>query len=874
MAPVLDDKQESNDGQEHSIQLYSDITAEWVSGDPESLAEWSTTKTESSTIHKAARQSLSSMQEIGSLAEDTTVYYAFPLSNDTTYQTGDSGVVRSEFQTNGSSVVWAIGLVRDPVISLSSTSGNNNRSSYFWTAYNTVSDAIDFFLGDFSNPKQRAIGLDNKIVSDARQISDNYADLVTLAARQALAVDITVSKDRQGQWNTSDVMSFMRDMGNSRRVNPVDIIYASFPAYLYFNATWAGYFLEPLLRYQQSLQYTKIYAAPDLGSSYPNAAGNTNPSIFGAIEDTGNMLIMGWAHARFSGDGSSISRYYDLYKKWADYLVSVTLCPNGYTDADGLSNTNMTNLAIKGIIAIKAMSEISQALGRSQDSEIYSSTAKSYVEQWQIAAGSTGHLLSTYGSAADSSSWSLVYNLFADKLLGTELVDSSVSTRENATFTQDTWYSHEADTYWTMFAAGASNDTTPWPRGHVFITGSTSPKPDRLRWGQFIYPSNAGAIAGGVTGGFAVLILLFYGVLRHRRHQRRKQEDTNDQPSTRTGASSNSRTCLILALGIDRVKDNQVRILDQQQQHLCHPINHQVWSGTGYLPQIVMVRSNFGVRWRTYGERSTRFGREGFMSLRQNTHNLLYLSICSSATPLCCGIDDKCPTLAPARLPFLANVWPSCQSYAFSHSICNDHHVFIKLETAEMGIRSPTPPWTTSLMSFTRQFTKSSLPPTPSQPPPTKPAYDLASNAYVPGYVGLNIKHNDHMNVIIHALLHISPLRDALLLSPSNSKSGTELTRRFSALAKEHWNPRHGSKPRSSHEFLQEMNRASGGKFRLEQQGDPVGFLLLNRLHKDLGGTKKKNSSIIFSTFQAQLRVDTWFLETETQSHASISTGK
>ncbi|KAK0199055.1 hypothetical protein F5146DRAFT_118290 [Armillaria mellea] len=183
------------------------------------------------------------------------------------------------------------------------------------------------------------------------------------------------------------------------------------------------------------------------------------------------MLIMGWAHARFSGDGLSISRYYDLYKKWADYLVSVTLSPNGYTDADGLSNTNMTNLAIKGIIAIKAMSEISQALGRSEDAATYSSTAKLYVDQWQIAAGSTGHLLSTYGATADLPTWSLVYNLFADKLLGTELVDSSIYSN------QDTFYSHEADnsgvygiqydssateakSHWTMFIAGASNDTT------------------------------------------------------------------------------------------------------------------------------------------------------------------------------------------------------------------------------------------------------------------------------------------------------------------------------------------------------------------------------------------------------------------------------
>ncbi|KAK0246464.1 DUF1793-domain-containing protein [Armillaria nabsnona] len=627
---------ESNDGQEHSIQLYSDITAEWISGDAASLAEWSTTKTDYSTIHQAARQSPPSMQEIDSLAEDATVYYAFPQGNDTTYETGAAPVVRGNFTTNGtlfntvdtkfraisdefvvfghavnlnnitsttSSVVWAIGLVRDPVISLYSTSANNSRSSYFWTAYNTVSDAVDFFLSDFSNAKQRAIDLDNKIMSDAGQISDNYADLVTLAARQALAVDITVSKDSQGQWNTSDVMTFMRDVGNSRRVNPVEILYAAFPAYLYFNTTWAGYLLQPLLRYQQSSQYTKTYAAPDLGSSYPSAAGNKNPSIFGAIEDSGNMLIMGWAHARFSGDGSSISRYYDLYKKWADYLVSSTLSPNGYTDADGLSNTNMTNLAIKGIIAIKAMSEISQALGRSQDAETYSSTAKSYVDQWQIAAGSTGHLLSTYGATADSSSWSLVYNLFADKLLGTELVDSSIYSN------QDTFYAHEADTsgvygiqydssvtneaksHWTMFTAGASNDTTVRdtlislvhtkagsnvsagvfpltynPSNGTSIIGQASPgqgamfslmalrlqnqnvsggngssgPPPNNDQPSSSSPSNTGAIAGGVVGGLAVLIVLVFGFFMIRRRQRQKQEDTNEQRSA--WSSSTRRT--------------------------------------------------------------------------------------------------------------------------------------------------------------------------------------------------------------------------------------------------------------------------------------------------------------------------------------------
>ncbi|KAI3622033.1 u4 tri-snrnp-associated protein 2 [Moniliophthora roreri] len=142
---------------------------------------------------------------------------------------------------------------------------------------------------------------------------------------------------------------------------------------------------------------------------------------------------------------------------------------------------------------------------------------------------------------------------------------------------------------------------------------------------------------------------------------------------------------------------------------------------------------------------------------------------------------------------------------------------------------------------------------------PTKLSYDLTQKAYLPGYVGLNnIKRNDHMNVVIHSLLHVPPLRDYLLLSKFEGKE-PELLKRFAGLAKKVWNPRLFKSQVSPHEFLQEVNRASAGKFRLEQQGDPIEFLgwLLNHLHKDMGGTKKRNSSIMFSTFQGDVRVET-----------------
>lgn len=50
---------------------------------------------------------------------------------------------------------------------------------------------------------------------------------------------------------------------HDRRVNPVETIYASFPAFLYLNTSLAGNLLESLLEVQAAND--KSYAAPDLG---------------------------------------------------------------------------------------------------------------------------------------------------------------------------------------------------------------------------------------------------------------------------------------------------------------------------------------------------------------------------------------------------------------------------------------------------------------------------------------------------------------------------------------------------------------------------------------------------------------------------------
>ena len=64
----------------------------------------------------------------------------------------------------------------------------------------------------------------------------------------------------------------------------------------------------------------------------------------------------------------------------------------------------------------------------------------------------------------------------------------------------------------------------------------------------------------------------------------------------------------------------------------------------------------------------------------------------------------------------------------------------------------------------------------------------------------------------------------------------------------------------SPHEFMQQVMAASSKRFTIEKKSDPVEFLswLLNTIHSDLTGGKRKRPSIISKCFQvlaAQIRL-------------------
>ncbi|KAH9020439.1 hypothetical protein EDB85DRAFT_1872502 [Lactarius pseudohatsudake] len=456
---------ESLDGTAHAMQVYSDLNLGWSSGITQFALGYPTAETVAIDGH--FNYAILPQPEWG------TLYYGMQSVSGhgaiciLPLIVGDSGNIsevpasRDLFRLNGvlgnldqihdtahdyDSTVFAISrdlgtiqATQDPVISVIGYDVNlvinytdlsgatQKRKLLYQDKYGGKGDILADFISDFANASSRAQELELKILQRASPISGPLWDLVSLATAQVYgSFHLTYGIDADGDLNKSDVMAFMRNIGgsNTNRVNAVETLYSAFPAFMYIDPGLGGLFLEPLLRLQASQIYTYPYAAADIGTNYPDVSV-TNSAHNQGIEHSGNMLIMTYAHARASGDVGLISRYYDaVLISWANYLSNATLLVRDQSSADGLSADNQTNLAIKGIIAIEAMSKMSSIVKRDADVDKYSSTAASLYAQWKsLALTSDKHLLATYEQVG---SWTLGYNLFADVWLNTSVVESSV----------------------------------------------------------------------------------------------------------------------------------------------------------------------------------------------------------------------------------------------------------------------------------------------------------------------------------------------------------------------------------------------------------------------------------------------------------------
>lgn len=198
-------------------------------------------------------------------------------------------------------------------------------------------------------------------------------------------------------------------------------------------------------------------------------------------------------------------------------------------------------------------------------------------------------------------------------------------------------------------------------------------------------------------------------------------------------------------------------------------------------------------------------------------------------------------------------------SHAAFHSIDQNHHVYINLQTLKVYVLPDGYEVVAAGLDDIKyvadpKYTKQEVLKLDSN---KDVAHDLAHNEYRPGFMGMNnIKENDYANVVLQALAHITPLRNFFMLEPFKA----EILKRLSVLVRKLWNPKAFKPHVSPHELLQHIALVSNKRFTPTTQRDPAEFLnwLVQNLHLALGGSRSKpQSSIIQKVFQGRLQIQT-----------------
>jgi len=243
-------------------------------------------------------------------------------------------------------------------------------------------------------------------------------------------------------------------------------------------------------------------AVIDLGSSYPRITGHDTPDSM-PIEATGDLLIMTIAYVRASGNASIILDNYQLFDTFARFLSNNTLSPVLQSSADSSylpPYDGETNLAIKGIIALKAYGDLITQLGKSAGAG-YTASGVTFAQTWeQQASSGSGDYRLTY--TTDNGLWSTEYNVFADKWLNSNVLSSDVFTKLSTTYQsrlepfgvpvdgRNVYTKPE----WMMFAAGLAPDTATRNKLITSVVNFLSSGPCTLPWCD-LYQVNTGNVS-------------------------------------------------------------------------------------------------------------------------------------------------------------------------------------------------------------------------------------------------------------------------------------------------------------------------------------------------------------------------------------------
>lgn len=467
----------SIDHNKHAVSLYLDISGEWASADSNNTIAWSADKHTAGAFDYVSLSYGRSNPQVLTENADTAEWGTIVLSSQddpaTTWQISADAATRAQFITSGKltntsdtnqprrindnwpvfafsrdlgtvshreskPLVISLGHVREPAVSYLGQNLEPLWKSYYGDWKAMVGD----FHNDYLDALRRSAAIDIKVAQDAIHAGgENYSALCALALRQAYGATELVRSPDGKPW------AFLKEISSDGNVSTIDVTYPGMPVFVYLDPEYLGLILAPILDYVENNDYPKVFAPHDLGSHYPIASGHLNGQGEEdmPVEETANMLLMAGAYVSRIPAGARqayASEHYKIFKQWADYLVQNALDPGNQNQTDDFTGwiAHSVNLALKGILGIGAMAQLSGYAGNTADAASYAATAKNYIGQWaQMGLDSSGkHMKLAYDQAG---TWSLKYNGYPDRLLKLGLIPDNVPEVEAA------WYLTRVNTY-------------------------------------------------------------------------------------------------------------------------------------------------------------------------------------------------------------------------------------------------------------------------------------------------------------------------------------------------------------------------------------------------------------------------------------------
>ena len=262
---------------------------------------------------------------------------------------------------------------------------------------------------------------------------EEYAAIGSLAYRQTLsALKLVWNEEKQEEW------LFVKEISTNGDMQTMDVIFPASPMLLYLQPDLIPLMLRPVLAYaanETSVVYSSPYSPHQLGV-YPIADATTESQEQMPIENSGNMMLMILGVLRAQGqeqqqqqqqqqgaaaDTAWFVEYMPMLRMWADYMAEGLPFPANQLSTDDMMGKfpNNTNLAAKGIIALKAFGEVCALVNQTDPTcAAYGEAAQGYAQTWEALSYTEvgGNHYKISFNARDSA-YSLKYNLVWQKLL-------------------------------------------------------------------------------------------------------------------------------------------------------------------------------------------------------------------------------------------------------------------------------------------------------------------------------------------------------------------------------------------------------------------------------------------------------------------------